>query len=167
MKKAIILICLAVFGVGLQAQTNEFDELYNAFKAEDGVMNLYIPGFVCRMAGNIADLEKEEQDLLRSIHSIKLLVIENPEINKQINLARVLAGVEPDKGVVPLLRVQDGDEDVLILAKEDNKRITELYVVVGGEENVMIRIRGRMDRDLMNSLYDVTGIEQIKYTAKI
>jgi len=156
-----------VFGVGLQAQTSEFDELYSAFRGEDGVVSLTIPGFLCRMAGNIGDLENEEQELLRSIQSVKLLVIENPEINKQINLARVLSRVEPDKGIVPLLEVHDGNEDVLILAKEENKRISELYVVVGGDENVMIRIKGRMDRDLMKSLYEVTGIEQTKYARKI
>ncbi len=158
---------MAVFGVGLQAQTSEFDELYSAFRGEEGVVSIYIPGFLCRMAGNMADLEKEEQDLLRSIHSLKLLVIENPEINKQINLAKVLSRVEPDQGVFPLLRVQDGDQDVLILAKEKNDLVSELYVIVGGDENIMIRIKGRMDRDLMKNLYKVTGIEQVKYTTKI
>ena len=167
MKNAIVLLCLILFGAELQAQSSEFDELYSAFRGEDGVVSLTVPGFLCRMAGNIADLEQEEQELLRSIQSVKLLVIENPEINKQINLARVLSRVEPDKGVVPLLQVHDSHEDILILAKEENERISELYVVVGGEENVMIRIKGRMDRDLMKSLFEVTGIEQTKYARKI
>jgi hypothetical protein len=167
MKTVIILICFAVFGAILQAQHSEFDELYSAFRGEEGVINLTIPGFLCRMAGNIADLEDEEQELLRSIQSVKLMVIENEEINQQINLAKVMARVKPDRGVVPLLRVNDGKDDVLILAKQEEDRISELYVVVGGDENVMIRIKGRMDKDLMKSLYDVTGIEQTKYARRI
>jgi hypothetical protein len=119
------------------------------------------------MAGNIADLDREEQELLRSIKSVKLLVIENPDINRQINVAEVLSRVEPDKGVVPLLRVQEKNEDVLILAREEKNKISELYIVVGGDENVMVRIKGRMDRDLMKSIYNVTGIEETKYTRKI
>jgi len=167
MKYVIILFCLVAFGTGLQAQSSVFDELYSAFRGEEGVVSLNIPGFVCRIAGDIADLEDEEQELLRSIHSVKLLVIDNREINEQINLARVLSRVEHDKGVHPLLRIQDGKDDVLILAKEEGKRISELYVVVGGEENVMIRIRGQMNKDLMKSLYNVTGIEQTKHTKRI
>ena len=167
MKNVVILISLAVFGAGLQAQSTEFDELYSAFRGEEGVINLYIPGFLCRMAGNIADLEEEEQELLRSIHSVKLLLIENEEINQQINLAKVLSMVEPENGVVPLLRICDGNDDVLILAKQQQDRISELYVVVGGDENVMIRVKGRMDKDLMKSLYEVTGIEQAKYAKNI
>lgn len=167
MRNAFLLICLAVTGLNLQAQSREFDQLYASLRAEDGVINLYIPGFICRMAGNIAELNYEEQELLRSIRSIKLLVVENPEINRQVNLARILAMVEPDPDIFPLLRVQDDDEDVLILAREKNQRVAELYVIVGGEENVMVRICGRMDRDLMKSIFDVTGIEQTKYIREI
>lgn len=167
MRNAFLLICLAVTGLNLQAQSREFDQLYASLRAEDGVINLYIPGFICRMAGNIAELNYEEQELLRSIRSIKLLVVENPEINRQVNLARILAMVEPDPDIFPLLRVQDDDEDVLILAREKNQRVAELYVIVGGEENVMVRICGRMDRDLMKSIFDVTGIEQTKYVREI
>jgi hypothetical protein len=115
----------------------------------------------------ILQMEDEEQELLRSIQSVKLMVIENEEINQQINLAKVMARVKPDRGVVPLLRVNDGKDDVLILAKQEEHRISELYVVVGGDENVMIRIKGQMDKDLMKRLYDVTGIEQTKYARKI
>jgi len=167
MKNAIVLLCLVVFGAGLKAQNSEFNAIYSAFRGEEGVVSLNLPGILCRMVGNIADLDEEEQELLRSIHSIKLLVIENPEINRQINLAKVLGVVEPDKGVVPLLQVHNEDEDVLILAKEENNRISELYVIVGGSENVMIRIKGRMDRDLMKSLFDVTQLEQTRYTQRI
>ena len=167
MKNVLLLICLAVFGVNLQAQTKEFDQLYSAFRGEEGVINMYVPGFLCRMAGNLADLEHEERELLRSIKSVKLMVIENPEINRQVNFARVLSRVERDPGVFPLLEIHEKDEDVLILAREKNERVSDLYVVVGGEDNVLIRVQGRMERDLMKSLFDVTGIEQMKYTKKI
>ncbi|MFC2098485.1 DUF4252 domain-containing protein [Bacteroidota bacterium] len=167
MKKTIVIICLAVFGVSLQAQSTEFDELYSAFRGEEGVINVYVPGFLCRWASNIEDLEQEEQELLRSIKSVKVLVIENPDINKQVNLARVLSRVKPDQGIFPLLEVHDGNEDILILAREKDNRISELYVIVGGDENVMVKVSGRMDRDLMKCLYNVTGIEQTKYTREI
>ena len=167
MKKTIVIICLAVFGVSLQAQSTEFDELYSAFRGEEGVINVYVPGFLCRWVSNIEDLEQEEQELLRSIKSVKVLVIENPDINKQVNLARVLSRIEREEGVFSLLEIHDKDDDVLILAREKDNRISELYVVVGGDENVMVKVTGRMDRDLMKCLYNVTGIEQTKYTREI
>lgn len=167
MKNTVLLLCLSVFALELQAQSHEFNRLYSSFRGEEGVVNLFVPGFLCRMASNIDDLEPEEQELLRSIKSVKIMAIENPEINRQVNLASVFSVVEWDHGIVPLLQVHDGEEDVLILAKEKDSHVTELYVVIGGKENVMVRICGRMDRDLMKSIYDVTGIEQTKSTKKI
>lgn len=167
MRRAVLLLCLSIFVFELQAQSREFNRLYSSFRGEKDVINIYIPGFLCRWASNIDDLEPEEQELLRSIKSLKVLVIENPEINSQVNLAKEFSLAEWDKGIVPLLQVHEDDEDVLILAREEDSRITELYVVVGGSENVMVKICGRMDRDLMKSIYDVTGIEQTKVTQKI
>jgi len=167
MKSTILLICLAVFGANLRAQTTEFDQLYSAFRGEEGVINIYIPGFLCRMAANIAELDKEEKELLRSIKSVKLMIIENDEINRQLNLVTILSKVERDQDVYSLLEIHDADEDVLILAREEGKSISELYVIVGGDENVMIRITGRINRDLMKDLYTVTGIEQTRYTKEI
>jgi len=167
MKSAVLFICLSVFALELQAQSREFNRLYSSFRGEEGVMKVYVPGFLCRLAAKIDDLEPEEQELLRAIKSIKVLIIENPEINHQVNLAKVFSVVEWDQDVFPVFQVHDGDEDVLILAREEDSHVTELYVVVGGEENIMLRICGRMDRDLMKSIYDVTGIEQTKYASKI
>lgn len=167
MKNAIVILCVLLFGTGLRAQSREFNKLYSAFRGEEGVINIYIPGFLCRFAANIGDLDPEEEELLRSIKSLKVMVIENPDINCQVNLARVFSAVELDREIVPLLEVHESDEDVLILARERDKRICELYVIVGGEENVMVRICGRMDRDLMQSLFDVTGIDQLKHTREI
>jgi hypothetical protein len=167
MKHALFFFLVSLVASGLQAQKNEFNEIYDAFRGEEGVVSLYVPGFLCRLAAHVPDLEREEQALLRSIKSIRLMVIENPEINRQVNLAKVLSHVDRDPGVVPLLTVHDDDEDVLILARQEKEIVSELYVIVGGSENVMIRIRGRMDRDLMKCLYDVTGIEETRLTRKI
>lgn len=167
MKNLITILCLTALSAALHSQSNEFEELCSAFRGEEGVINVYVPGFLCRWVSNIDDLEDEERDLLRSIKSVRVLVIENPDINRQVNLAKVMSRVKRDKGVFPLLEVHDQNEDVLILAREENKKISDLYVIVGGQENVMVRIRGRMDHDLMKCMYEVTGIEQTKHTRKI
>ena len=66
-----------------------------------------------------------------------------------------------------LLQVKDGNEDVAILAREKKGCIKDLVVLVGGEENVMVHIKGRMDGDLLGSLANVAGIEELKYTKEI
>ena len=103
----------------------------------------------------------------KSIKSIRVQVIENREINESINLARIYANRQPAVGYFPMLEVHDGTDDVLILGKEKDELLSELLILVGGKENVMVWIKGRMDRDLMKSLYEVTGIKECRYTQEI
>lgn len=167
MKKIIIVFSILILGAGLSAQSKAFDQLYSDFRGEKDVINVHVPGFVCRWVSNIDDLENEERELLRSIRSVKVLVIENCEINRQVNLAKLLAGAERDEDVVPMLEIHDEGEDVLILARQVEDKVTDIYVIVGGEANVMVKVSGRMDRDLMKCLYDVTGIEETKHIREI
>ena len=164
MKKILLVAISLMIGISLWSQALELHRLYDTYRGEEDVISLYIPGFICRLAGNIADLDYEEQKLLRSIKSVRVQVIENREINREVNFARAYADIRPAKGYFPLLEVHDGDEDVLIFARQKKETICELIILVGGNENVMVWVKGRMDHDLMKSLYEVTGIEQCRYT---
>jgi len=66
-----------------------------------------------------------------------------------------------------MLEIHDGDEDVIIAVRERRGKITDLLVVVGGEENTLVHVRGRMDCDLLEELGEVSGIKELKVTAKL
>ena len=167
MKKTIFSAIIALFCVSLSAQTLEISNLYYNYKGEDGVVTMRIPGFVMRLAGSIADLEREEKQLLRSMKSLHLVVIEDTDLNREVNFVEHVDLHNLRNGYHLLLQVKDGKEDVAILAREKKGRIKDLVVLVGGDENVMVHIKGRMDADLLGSLANVAGIEELKYTKEI
>jgi hypothetical protein len=167
MKKIILSALILVVGISLFAQPAGFDRLYYSYKGEEGVVALRIPGFVMKLAGSIADLDREEKQLLRSLHSVTVLTIEEadlyPDVNftEEVNLSRMKGGYKL------LLEVHDGDEDVLIAAREKNGKIRDLIVVVGGDENVLVHVRGRMNSNLLENLSEVAGVDELQFTAKI
>ena len=167
MKITIFISFVLTLSLNLRGQSLKIYEIYDTFRGEEGVLTLYIPGFACQLAAGIADLETAERELLHSIKSLRIQVIENPDINRKVNFARLIDQEHLDKDYLTLLSVRDGKEDVVILAREKKERIAELIILVGGNENVMVWIKGRMDRDLMKSLYGVTGIESARYTKEI
>lgn len=167
MKKTILLLTAILLVTQLTAQFHRVQYLRDTYRGEEGVVSLYIPGFLCRFAANIGDLEDEEEALLRSIRSLQVLVIENEAINRRVNFVDEIAKPKFHKDYEILLSVHEAGEDVLILAKEKRGRVKELLVVVGGEENVLVCIKGRMNRDLFESLYDLTGIEGTRYMQEI
>jgi hypothetical protein len=70
-------------------------------------------------------------------------------------------------GYKMLLEVHDGEEDVIIAAREKRGKITDLIVVVGGDENVLVHVKGRMNSNLLENLSEVVGMEELHFTAEI
>ena len=167
MKRVLLVTIIISFGISIYSQALTLNNLYETYRGEEDVISLRIPGFICRLAGSISDLEEDERELLSSIKSVRVQVIENQEINRNVNFVKEYSGGNPKNGYFNLLEVHDRDEDVLIIARERKEIISELIILVGGEENVMVWIKGRMDHDLIKSLYAVKGIEQCRYTREI
>lgn len=167
MKKISISVLLLAFSLSLLAQPAGFQRLYYQYKGEDGVVALRIPGFLMRLGASIADLDGPERQLVRSLRSITVLTMEEQDQFRGVNFTRELNLSGQDGPYQMLLEIHDGNEDVVIAAREKRGKIRDLVVVVGGDENVLVHLRGRMDADLIGSLAGVTGMDELRFTAKI
>ena len=167
MKKQILSLLIIVAGMSLYAQPDGIDRLYYTYRGEEGVVAFRIPGFVMKLAGSIADLDHEEKQLLRSLRSVTVLTIEEAHLYPGLNFTEEVDFSNFNKGFQLLMEVHEENEDVFIAARERNGKITDLIVVVGGDENVLVHVRGRMDSDLIENLSEVAGIDELHFTAKI
>ena len=167
MKKIILAAVLSAFSLTLFAQPEGINSLYYNYKGEEGVVALRIPGFVMKLAGSIADLEGPERALLRSLKSVTVLTIEESHLYPGVNFTEEVDVSDMRGGYKLLLEVHDGDEDVLIAAREKNGKIRDLIVVVGGDDNVLVHVKGRMESNLLENLSKVAGVDGLHFTADI
>jgi len=167
MKKLILSLLIISTGLTLFAQPAGFDRLYYQYKGEEGVVALKIPGFVMRLAGSIADLDREEKALLKSLRSVTVLTIEEEHLYPNVNFTEEINLSRLDNSYKLLLEVHDADEDVYIAAREKNGKLRDLIVVVGGDDNVLVHVRGRMDSDLLENLAEVAGVDELHFTAQL
>lgn len=167
MKKILFSVLILLFGISLFAQPAGFDRLYYQYKGEEGVVALRIPGFVMKLAGSIGDLDREEKALLKSLRSVTVLTIEEEHLYPGVNFAQEINLSNMNGGYQLLMEVHDKDEDVIIAAREKNGKLRDLIVVVGGEDNVLVHVRGRMDSDLLENLAGVAGVDELKFTAQL
>ena len=165
MKKVILSFLILSLGLTLFAQPAGFDRLYYQYKGEEGVVALRVPGFVMRLAGAIGDLDRAERELLRSLKSVTVLTIEESYLYPGVNFTEDI-NLRNDQYQL-LMEVHEENEDVLIAAREKNGKIRDLIVVVGGDENVLVHVRGRMESDLLENLADVAGIDELHVTAQL
>ena len=167
MKKVIFSALILAFSFSLFAQPAGFNDLYYDYKGEEGVVALKIPGFVMKLAGSIADLDGPEKDLLRSLRSVTVLTIEENHLYPGVNFTEEVNLSDMGSGYHIMLEVHDGDEDVIIAAREKKGKIRDLVVVVGGDDNVLVHVRGRMESDLLENLSEVAGVDELHFTADI
>lgn len=168
MKKISIILLLA-FGLTLtgHSQSVRILNLYEKYRGEEGVVSVYLPGFVMKLGAAIADIEGPERKLVRSIRSLRVLTIENASLNEGVNFCDELRLDNYNHHYQPLLEVHDGTEDVLILGKEKRGKLKHLLIVVGGKENVLVHIRGRMNADMLASIAEIADIEGLQYTRQL
>jgi hypothetical protein len=167
MKQLYLSALVLIFGISLYAQPAGFDRLYYEYKGEEGVVALRVPGFVMKLAASMADLDREEKALLKSLRSVSVLTIEEDHLYPGVNFTEEINLSNMKGGYKMLLEVHDGDEDVIIAAREKNGKMRDLIVVVGGDDNVLVHVRGRMDSDLLENLAGVAGVEELHFTAQL
>jgi hypothetical protein len=167
MKKLLISTFILAVGISLMAQPIQFDRLYYQYKGEEGVVALRIPGFVMKLAGAIGDLDQEERALLRSLRSVTVLTIDDPQLYPGVNFTEEIHLSFTDEPYRLLMEVHDEDEDVIIAAREKNGKVRDLIVVIGGDDNVLVHVRGRMDCDLLENLADVAGVDELHVTTRL
>lgn len=167
MKKIILAALISAFSLTLFAQPDGINSLYYDYKGEDGVVAMRIPGFVMKLAGSIADLEGPERELLRSLKSVTVLTIEENHLYPGVNFTEEVDVSNMRGGYKLLLEVHEEDEDVIIAAREKNGKIRDLIVIVGGGDNVLVHVKGRMESNLLENLAEVAGVEELHFTADI
>ena len=61
-----------------------------------------------------------------------------------------------------LVVVKESDQEVLVLAKEEDGKLAELLVLVGGEDNVLVSIEGRFTMEDLEALSDLEGLDELE-----
>ena len=167
MRRTIFILCILMAGATLSAQTIGTNSLYQKYKGQKGVVSLYLPGFVMKFAANIADLDAGEDELLRSVRSIRVLTIDDAERFPDANFVTEARMKPGQGGFDTLLEVHEDGENVMILGKQKKGKLRELLVLVGGDENVMVHIRGRMNADILGSISNIAGLDDFDFTSQL
>ena len=161
--KSILLFAFASIFLFTSCEYNPgVSEAFTKYRFKEGVTTISIPGWVIGMTAKFADLNREERELLESIDKVRVLVIENEELNSDINLHHEFsAKINRNNDYEELMTVNDIKENVTIYGKMHEDVITEMVVLVGGEDNALIYLRGEIDPKLINGVVNSKEREKL------
>ena len=167
MKKSILQLFIIVLSVSSFAQRNPIDAMFDKYAGSEGITTVYISSKMFSMMAGV-DLDDDElEDVINNLKSIRILTVDDPELNNKLNFFRELEKNLNINGYEELMVVKESDKDLKFLVKEKGKRIDELLMIGGGPgQNVLISIKGDLDLKNIASISKTMGIEELQDNVK-
>lgn len=156
MKKIIPFIVAALFFLTSCDTNSGVSEAFLKYAHQEGVTSVSVPGWLISLGAKFADLSEDERELLESIDKVKVLSLEDSDLNGEVNLNKEFKfKINQNGEYEELLTVNDEDENVTIFGKLDDNIIKELIILVGGDDNAMVYVKGEIRPELINNVIDV------------
>jgi hypothetical protein len=164
--KKLVLIMAILLPLAVFAQKTAVDKLFEKYANQKGFTTVNISGKLLGFASQLETGDKTTTDMLSSLSGIRVLTVEDPEINKNLDFYAELEkdGFFKNNGYEVLMEVTEPNEIVRFLAKDaGNGKISDLLLVVGGDENTLISISGVIDPE---NIGKITGALNINVSGK-
>jgi Domain of unknown function (DUF4252) len=150
MKPLIIIACMLL---GMSSIATAQDRwLYWKYKDYDKGINFIVPRFAI-MPGSLFLKNKEERQLMRRVHKVRMLIFEDgtPISNRDI---RRFDRKARRRGLEDIIFVRDGQTRVKIMAKERRGILRKAVVFVNSPDDgfFMISIKGRLKMKDINEV---------------
>jgi hypothetical protein len=166
MKKLLVTLVLLI-PLWVMAQDNSpIDKLFNKYANREGFTTVNISGKLLSFASKFDESKSKETALLEKLSGIRILSVEDKDLNKGLNFYKELEadGFFKNNNYEVLMEVTEKDEIVRFYGRAGEKgKLSELLMVVGGNDNTLISIRGVIDPD---DIGKITGSLNLDINAK-
>lgn len=130
------------------AQKSSVDKLFAKYANKKGFTTVNISGKLLSFASQVDVGNDEASKMMSELRGIRILSVEDEALNKNIDFYAELEkdGFFKNNDYEVLMEVTEDNEVVRFLAKDaGNGKISDLLLVVGGDDNALIDISGLID----------------------
>jgi hypothetical protein len=160
MKKIALLIPVLLIPLMLTAQTKSIDKLFEKYYGKEGFTTVLVTEDMFEVVANMEEEKGELEGTLGKIKRVRVIAQEDETEVEAVNFMEELRGVEFDD-YKELVVVREADQEVMVLAKEEDGRLRELLVLVGGEDNVLISVEGNFTMKDLEALGKLEGLDEL------
>lgn len=162
MKKIALLLPLLALTLLVNAQRSQIDDLFDKYYGKEGFTTVLVNQEMFEVISNMEKETGELEGVLGKIKRIRVIAQDDECTETEgINFMEEIKGMEFDE-YKELVVVKESDQEVLVLAKEEDGKLAELLVLVGGEDNVLVSIEGRFTMEDLEALSDLEGLDELE-----
>jgi len=165
MKRLMMLMAVLV-PMALAAQKSPVDKLFDKYANQKGFTTVNISGKLLGFAGKMDTGDPETSKMLNNLTGIRILSVEDDKITGKLDFYEELEkdGFFKNNNYESLMDVTESDQIVRFYAREAGEgKFSELLLVVGGDDNTLISIRGLIDPE---NIGKITGALDVDVNVK-
>lgn len=162
MKNLSLIAVAMLFPCFLMAQNPAVEKLFDIYQGKDGFTTVLITQDAFKVLSGMEDQEGKLEKPLEKIKTVKVLAQDDDAEITGLNFYDELKKDMDFNEYKELIIVKEKDQDVWVLARENEGRFSELLVIVGGEENVLVWIEGDFTVEELDRLSNLGGIDQLQ-----
>ncbi len=157
----LILLTLCAMG-----QNSAVDKVFDKYNGKDGYTTVYISSYMFNLLSSLDSDDADYNEFKQATAGIKSIKILTQDGGNSVAFGAELLEMLPQEEYQEMMRVKDGAEEVLFLAREEAGKITEfLLIVSGGGDDALIAITGNIDLETISSIasgLDMPGLENLE-----
>ena len=161
MKRLMMLMAMLV-PMLLAAQKSPVDKLFEKYANQKGFTTVNISGKLLGFAGKLDTGDQATHKMLSNLTGIRILTVEDESVTGKLDFYGELEkdGFFKNNDYESLMDVTESDQVVRFYARSaGDGKFSELLLVVGGEENSLISIRGLIDPENIGKITGALDID--------
>ena len=165
MKKIALALLMMITSSMLIGQNITLDQLFEKYSGKDGYTTINISKQMFSIFAAFANEEDKSGDAIKGLSGIRILVEEkksaNDEYGKDLQLLQTSNYKE-------MMSIKEKGTDLKFLIKTSALKVTELLMVITGDENVLICIEGdNIDLNTISNISKTIKIDGLEKLEKI
>jgi len=167
MKTISFYLFLLMLAIPCTAQNKAINDIFSKFDGKNGVTTVNISKDLMGLAAQMDSNDLKAKDLFAQINGVKILTFEKAQPEDKVAF-ETMAKALPLNEYKELMVVRDKDQNVRMLLKESQGRISEfLLLVTGGNNPVLISISGNIDPKELGKLSSLMKMDGMQHLAKL
>jgi hypothetical protein len=164
MKKLMFFLVLSIFFITAMGQNSPIDKLFDKYSGKEGFTSVFISEYMFTLFSDFNPDDNELGKVTKGLKGIKILASDSTV--RGTNFYKEIFKELPIKDYKELMVIKEKDQDIKFLVKEAKGKITELLMIVGGKDNLLICIQGE-DINLKNisnlsKSMNIDGLEKLE-----
>jgi len=167
MKKLAIITLLIISNFAANAQDDAISLFFSKYSNDESFTQVNVTARMFGLFANLDTDDAEDQEVIESISKIKgLKILAKEDLDNGKALYKEAFTLINSKEYEELMTVKDQDNDMKFLIKEKGGIITELLMIVGGDnEFLLLSLIGDIDLKQISKLsksMDIEGFDKLE-----